>query len=180
MDSKKNDSNKQKQYDFYKDTKDKKEKVNKNISYDSYNSEKEHSKSANNSSEYNVYKTKKNKKSTFFYDAYKKEKDKYKILRESIKEGLGNYDNMLKRSRKEAISLLITLVIIISLSIFFIPKLGIFYFHGYFLLLMACILILAHSYKNIKDTKLFILVFILSIITIFFILSGMFNPYFIF
>lgn len=122
----------------------------------------------------------KKQKSTFFYDAYKKEKDKYKILRESIKEGLGNYDNMLKRSRKEAISLLITLVIIIFLSIFFIPKLGIFYFHGYFLLFMACILILAHSFKNIKDTKLFILVFILSIITIFFILSGMFNPYFIF
>lgn len=178
MDNKKNDSSKsktkQKQYDFYKDIKDKKEKVNKNISYNSYEFEKEYKKNINNSSHYDAYSNKINKKSTFFYDAYKKEKNKYKIIREGIKEGLENYDNMLKRSRKEAIWLLITLISIAFLAIFLIPKLGIFYFHGYFLLLMACILILTNSYKNIKDTKLFILVFILSLITIFFILACVF------
>ena len=136
--------------------------------------EKEYKKNINNSSHYDAYSNKTNKKSTFFYDAYKGEKDKYKIIREGINEGIEKYDNILKRSRKEAISLLITLIIITSLAIFFIPKLGIFYFHGYFLLLMACILILTNSYKNIKDTKLFILVFILSLITIFFILACMF------
>lgn len=57
---------------FIKIIKIKKEKVNKNISYVSYGFEKEYSKNVNNSSEYNAYENEKNKKSIFFYDAYKK------------------------------------------------------------------------------------------------------------
>lgn len=179
MDSKKNDSSKsetkQEQYDFYKDIKDKKEKVNKNISYDSYKNKNEYKKKINNSIEYNAYKTKKNKKSTFFYDAYKKEKDKYKVIRDNINDGLENYDNMLKRFRINALASLILILIIIFLAYFLDGLLSIFNLHGYFLLVAASSLVLIHSFNNIKNTKLFIIVFIFSLIAMFYSLIGMFS-----
>ena len=179
MDNKKNDSNKsetkQEQYDFYKDIKDKKEKVNKNISYNSYEFEKEYKKNINNSSHYDACSNKTNKKSTFFYYAYKGEKDKYKTIRKNINEGIEKYDNILKRFRINALASLILILIIIFLSYFLDGLLGIFNLHGYFLLVVASSLVLIHSFNNIKNTKLFIIVFIFSLIAMFYSLIGMFS-----
>lgn len=119
----------------------------------------------------------KNKKEKFVYNSYTEKE------MESYREMTRNMD-FLKRNEVERefnlsqiIILTSFLFILITLTVsgFFMKKLGsLFYFHGFFLLLMISIISFIYSLKNIKNVKWYILPMILSFIQIVLSLSNMF------
>ena len=119
----------------------------------------------------------KNKKDEVIYNSYTEEE------MENYREITKNMD-FLKRNEVERefnlsqiIILTSFLFILITLTVsgFFMNKFGaLFYFHGFFLLLMVSIVSFIYSFKNIKNIKWFILPMVLAGFQIFLCLSYMF------
>ena len=119
----------------------------------------------------------KNKKEKFVYNSYTEEE------MENYREMTRNMD-FLKRNEVERefnlsqiiiLTSFLLVLIILTVSGFFMEKLGaLFYFHGFFLLLMISIVSFIYSFKNIKNIKWFILPMVLAGFQTFLCLSYMF------
>ena len=117
-----------------------------------------------------------NKKETV-YNAYtEEEKNRYKKIRENI-DTTKKYETFIKKEKETA--LLSALIVLIITILIFTETLGelfsIFYFTGFYAIALINVFFLVHSVKNLKNTKLYILSIIISLINIFFSFCIMFS-----
>lgn len=116
--------------------------------------------------------------SKVFYNAYtEKEKNKYKEIDERVENKfLDLYEKAHKKSREQALYFIIygEIMLLCTLSGYFLILFNLFYFTCFYALGVVNFYVAYVSFRDRKNSKLYIISFILMLINVFFDLGSMF------